>query len=126
MVKGERRSARGDAALGSRSCVDGVVGVPKQQHKRAGGIIKHNTNAVKSLAATQAAPGDNVDEGSSPEPSAKKANHPANPADGVPAHGRGGAGAMAGEKGSGDNGLGVHMGHGGPLSLAGVSRRVAA
>eukprot|EP00873_Tetraselmis_striata_P043235 jgi/Tetstr1/463499/TSEL_000748.t1 len=42
------------------------------QHKRAGGIIKHNTNAVKNMAATQAVPGDsNVDEGSSPEPPAK-------------------------------------------------------
>eukprot|EP00873_Tetraselmis_striata_P009962 jgi/Tetstr1/430226/TSEL_020055.t1 len=46
----------------------GLVGVLKQQQKRAGGIIKHNTNAVKNLAATQAVPGDNVDEGSSPEP----------------------------------------------------------
>eukprot|EP00873_Tetraselmis_striata_P017301 jgi/Tetstr1/437565/TSEL_026237.t1 len=45
--------------------------------KRAGGIIKPNTNAVKSLAARQAVPGDNVDEGSSPEPPAKKAKQPA-------------------------------------------------
>eukprot|EP00873_Tetraselmis_striata_P043634 jgi/Tetstr1/463898/TSEL_008709.t1 len=60
--------------------------------KRAGGIIKHNTNAVKNLAATQAVPGDNVDdEGSSPEPPAKKAKQPAKPAAvGVPARGRGG------------------------------------
>eukprot|EP00873_Tetraselmis_striata_P045101 jgi/Tetstr1/465365/TSEL_010051.t1 len=57
-----------------------------QQSKRAGGIIKHNTNAVKHLAAMQAFPGDNVDEGSGPEPPAKKAKQPANPvADGVPA-----------------------------------------
>eukprot|EP00873_Tetraselmis_striata_P035168 jgi/Tetstr1/455432/TSEL_042262.t1 len=32
-----------------------------------------NTNAIKSLAATQAFPCDNVDEGSSPEPPVKKA-----------------------------------------------------
>eukprot|EP00873_Tetraselmis_striata_P035223 jgi/Tetstr1/455487/TSEL_042316.t1 len=44
----------------------GLVGALAQQQKRAGGIIKHNTNAVKNLAATQAVPGDNVDEGSSP------------------------------------------------------------
>eukprot|EP00873_Tetraselmis_striata_P022851 jgi/Tetstr1/443115/TSEL_031171.t1 len=58
---------------------------------RAGGIIKRNTNAVKNLAATQAVPGDNVDEGNSPEPPAKKAKQPANPP-----QGRGGAGARAG------------------------------
>eukprot|EP00873_Tetraselmis_striata_P009923 jgi/Tetstr1/430187/TSEL_020018.t1 len=74
----------------------GLVGVLAQQQKRAGGIIKHNTNPVKNLAATQAAPGDTVDEGSSPEPSAKKAKQPAKPAAGVPARGRGGAGARAG------------------------------
>eukprot|EP00873_Tetraselmis_striata_P020889 jgi/Tetstr1/441153/TSEL_029413.t1 len=46
----------------------------------AGDIIKqHNTNAVKNLAATQASLGDNVDEGSSPEPPAKGAK-PAKPA----------------------------------------------
>eukprot|EP00873_Tetraselmis_striata_P003351 jgi/Tetstr1/423615/TSEL_001387.t1 len=46
-----------------------VMGVLARQQKRSGGIIKHNnTNAVKNLAATQAVPGDNVDEGSSPEP----------------------------------------------------------
>eukprot|EP00873_Tetraselmis_striata_P017551 jgi/Tetstr1/437815/TSEL_026455.t1 len=73
-----------------------LVGVLVQQHKRAGGIIKHNTNAVKNMAATQAFPGDNVDEGSSPEPPAKKAKQPAKPAAGVPAQGRGGAWAMAG------------------------------
>eukprot|EP00873_Tetraselmis_striata_P013742 jgi/Tetstr1/434006/TSEL_002440.t1 len=72
------------------------MGVLAQQQKRAGGIIKHNTNAVNNLAATQAAPGDNVDEGSSPEPSAKKAKQPAKPAAGGPARGRGGAGARAG------------------------------
>eukprot|EP00873_Tetraselmis_striata_P043062 jgi/Tetstr1/463326/TSEL_008250.t1 len=66
------------------------------QQKRAGGIIKHNTNAVKNLAATQAVPGDNVDEGSSPEPPAKKAKQPAKPAAGGLARGRGGAGARAG------------------------------
>eukprot|EP00873_Tetraselmis_striata_P028873 jgi/Tetstr1/449137/TSEL_036347.t1 len=74
----------------------GLVSVLAQQQKRAGGIIKHNTNAVKHLAATQDVPGDNVDEGSSPEPPAKKAKQPAKPAAGVPARGRGGAGAMAG------------------------------
>eukprot|EP00873_Tetraselmis_striata_P045886 jgi/Tetstr1/466150/TSEL_010711.t1 len=74
-----------------------LVGVLAQQLKspRAGGIIKHNTNAVNNLAATQAVPGDNVDEGSSPELPAKKAKQPAKPAAGVPARGRGGAGARA-------------------------------
>eukprot|EP00873_Tetraselmis_striata_P023605 jgi/Tetstr1/443869/TSEL_031822.t1 len=52
----------------------GVVGVLKQHHKKAGGVIKLNTNVVKNLATAQAFPGDNVDEGSSPEPPAKKAN----------------------------------------------------
>jgi len=62
----------------------GLVGVLAQQQKRAGGIIKHNTNAVKNLAAsTQAVPGDNVDEGSSPEPPAKKAKQPAKPQQGA-------------------------------------------
>eukprot|EP00873_Tetraselmis_striata_P016587 jgi/Tetstr1/436851/TSEL_025628.t1 len=75
----------------------GLVGVLKQRQKRTGGIIKHITNAVKNLAATQAFPGDNVDEGSSPKPPAKKAKQPANkPASGVPARGRSGDGAMAG------------------------------
>eukprot|EP00873_Tetraselmis_striata_P043257 jgi/Tetstr1/463521/TSEL_008400.t1 len=60
----------------------GLVGVLAQQQKRAGGTTKHNTNAVKNLAATQAVPGDNVDEGSSPEPPAKKAKQPAKPAAG--------------------------------------------
>eukprot|EP00873_Tetraselmis_striata_P008691 jgi/Tetstr1/428955/TSEL_018930.t1 len=72
------------------------VGVLAQKQMRAGGIIKHNTNAVKTMAATQAVPGDNVDEGNSPEPPAKKAKQPAKPAAGVPARGRGGAGAMVG------------------------------
>eukprot|EP00873_Tetraselmis_striata_P003220 jgi/Tetstr1/423484/TSEL_014163.t1 len=58
------------------SKLHGLVGVLAQQQKRAAGIIKHNTNAVKNLAATQAVPGDNVDEGSSPEPPAKKAKQP--------------------------------------------------
>eukprot|EP00873_Tetraselmis_striata_P021519 jgi/Tetstr1/441783/TSEL_030000.t1 len=74
----------------------GLVGVLAQQQKRAGGIIKHNTNAVKNLADTQAVPGDNVDEGSSPEPPAKNAKQPAKPAAGGLAQGRGGAGARAG------------------------------
>eukprot|EP00873_Tetraselmis_striata_P039209 jgi/Tetstr1/459473/TSEL_004840.t1 len=73
----------------------GLVGVLKQQQKREGGVIKDNTNAVKNLAATQAVPGDNVDESSSPEPPAKKAKQPAKPAAGVPARGRGGVGAGA-------------------------------
>eukprot|EP00873_Tetraselmis_striata_P002892 jgi/Tetstr1/423156/TSEL_013924.t1 len=71
-------------------------------HQRgAGGIVKHNTNAVKNLPATQAFPGDNVDEGSSPEPPAKtstKAKQAAKLAAGVPARGRGGAGAMPGSR----------------------------
>eukprot|EP00873_Tetraselmis_striata_P029040 jgi/Tetstr1/449304/TSEL_003819.t1 len=66
----------------------GLVGVLAQQQKRAGGIVKHNTNAVKNLAATQAV--------SSPEPPAKKAKQPAKPAAGGLAQGRGGAGARAG------------------------------
>eukprot|EP00873_Tetraselmis_striata_P004868 jgi/Tetstr1/425132/TSEL_015594.t1 len=73
-----------------------LVGVMAQQQKRAGGIMKHNTNAIKNMAATQAVPGDNVDEGSSPEPPARKGEPPAEPAVGVPARGRAGAGAMAG------------------------------
>eukprot|EP00873_Tetraselmis_striata_P038541 jgi/Tetstr1/458805/TSEL_045189.t1 len=35
----------------------GFVGILKQQHEKACGIIKSNTNAVKNLAATQALPG---------------------------------------------------------------------
>eukprot|EP00873_Tetraselmis_striata_P022451 jgi/Tetstr1/442715/TSEL_030805.t1 len=50
----------------------GLVGVLAQQHKRAGGIIKHNINVVKNMAAMQAIAGDKVDEGNSPEPPAKK------------------------------------------------------
>eukprot|EP00873_Tetraselmis_striata_P029282 jgi/Tetstr1/449546/TSEL_036634.t2 len=75
-----------------------LVGVLlKQHHKTAGGVIKHNTNAVKSMAATQAFSGDDVDEGRSPEPLAKKAKQPAKPAVGVvPVRGRAGAGARAG------------------------------
>eukprot|EP00873_Tetraselmis_striata_P018314 jgi/Tetstr1/438578/TSEL_027129.t1 len=69
----------------------GLVGVPKQQQKKAGGMIKHNTNAVKNMAATQAFPGNNVDEGNSPEPPAKKAKKPTKSAAGVPAMGWGGA-----------------------------------
>eukprot|EP00873_Tetraselmis_striata_P007247 jgi/Tetstr1/427511/TSEL_017637.t1 len=77
--------------------IHGLVGMLKQPLKRAGGFIKHNTNAVKNLAAMQAFPGDNVDEGSSSEPPAKKAKPPAaKPAGGVPARGRGGVGARAG------------------------------
>eukprot|EP00873_Tetraselmis_striata_P013779 jgi/Tetstr1/434043/TSEL_023187.t1 len=70
----------------------GLVGVLTQQQKRAGGIIKHNTNAVKNLAATQAVPGDNIDEGSSPEPPAKKAKQPTKPL----LEGRPGAGVVPG------------------------------
>eukprot|EP00873_Tetraselmis_striata_P023188 jgi/Tetstr1/443452/TSEL_031463.t1 len=66
------------------------------QAKRAGGIIKHNTNAVKNLTATKAVPGDNVDEGGSPEPPDKKGKQPAKPAAGGLTQGRGGAGARAG------------------------------
>eukprot|EP00873_Tetraselmis_striata_P010496 jgi/Tetstr1/430760/TSEL_020545.t1 len=43
------------------------------------GIITHSTNAVKNLAAAQAFPRDNVDEGSSQERPAKKAKQPAKP-----------------------------------------------
>eukprot|EP00873_Tetraselmis_striata_P001517 jgi/Tetstr1/421781/TSEL_012684.t1 len=59
----------------------GFVGVLKQQQQKKGGIIvKHNTNAVNNLAATQPFPGDNVDKGSSLEPPAKRAKQPAKPA----------------------------------------------
>eukprot|EP00873_Tetraselmis_striata_P019582 jgi/Tetstr1/439846/TSEL_028257.t1 len=62
------------------------VGVMRQHQYKAGGIIKHYTNTVKKLAATQAFPGVNVDEGgSSSEPPAKKAKQLAKPAAGVPA-----------------------------------------
>eukprot|EP00873_Tetraselmis_striata_P037805 jgi/Tetstr1/458069/TSEL_044576.t1 len=67
-----------------------VVGVLRQHLKKAGGIIKHNTNAVKNMAATQVFTGDNVDEVSSPEPPAKKPKQPAKPAVEVPARGWGG------------------------------------
>eukprot|EP00873_Tetraselmis_striata_P025448 jgi/Tetstr1/445712/TSEL_003511.t1 len=76
-----------------------IVGVLKQHQKKAGGIIKHNTNAAKNLAATKAFSGDNVDERSGPEPPAKKAKQHVKPAAGVPAgagRGRGGAGGRAG------------------------------
>eukprot|EP00873_Tetraselmis_striata_P016202 jgi/Tetstr1/436466/TSEL_025294.t1 len=70
----------------------------KQHQKKTGGIIKHNTNAVKNMAATrtQALPGDNVDEGTRPEPPAKKTKQPDQPAATVPARGRGGAGVRVG------------------------------
>eukprot|EP00873_Tetraselmis_striata_P019732 jgi/Tetstr1/439996/TSEL_028357.t1 len=78
--------------------LNGFVAMLKQWQKRAGGIIKHKTNAVKNVVATQALlyPGDNVDEGSSPEPPARKAKQPAKPAAGVLARGRGGAGVRTG------------------------------
>eukprot|EP00873_Tetraselmis_striata_P029499 jgi/Tetstr1/449763/TSEL_036828.t1 len=41
----------------------GLMGVLKHHHKKVGGIIKQNTNAVKNRAATHAFPGDNVEEG---------------------------------------------------------------
>eukprot|EP00873_Tetraselmis_striata_P018669 jgi/Tetstr1/438933/TSEL_002950.t1 len=68
----------------------------KHQQNKVGDIIKHTTDAVKNLAATQAFPGDNVDEGSGPEPPAKKAKQPAKLAAGVMARGRGGVWARAG------------------------------
>eukprot|EP00873_Tetraselmis_striata_P007876 jgi/Tetstr1/428140/TSEL_018192.t1 len=75
-------SLAGTAALPE---LHGFVGMLKQQQKKVGGIIKRITNAVKSMAATQASPGDNIDEGGSPEPPAKKAKQPAKPAARVPA-----------------------------------------
>eukprot|EP00873_Tetraselmis_striata_P026717 jgi/Tetstr1/446981/TSEL_034439.t1 len=39
------------AGTGASPNLHGLVGVHAQQQKRAGGIIKHNTNAVKNLAA---------------------------------------------------------------------------
>eukprot|EP00873_Tetraselmis_striata_P002099 jgi/Tetstr1/422363/TSEL_013203.t1 len=70
----------------------GFVGVLKQNQKKVGGIVKHNTNAVKNEAATQAfvIPGDNVYKGSSLEPTSRKAKQPVNLAARVPARGRGG------------------------------------
>eukprot|EP00873_Tetraselmis_striata_P039351 jgi/Tetstr1/459615/TSEL_004978.t1 len=76
--------------------LNAMFGVMKQHPTKAGGIIKHNSKAVKNMAVTQAFPGDNVDEGSSPEPPAKKAKQPAKPGAGVPARGRGDGGAKAG------------------------------
>eukprot|EP00873_Tetraselmis_striata_P039971 jgi/Tetstr1/460235/TSEL_005550.t1 len=77
--------------------VEGFLGMLKQQQKEAAGSIKHNTNAVKNLAAMQAVSDDNVDEGSSPEPPAQRAKQPAKPAAEVPARVRlGGGGAKAG------------------------------
>eukprot|EP00873_Tetraselmis_striata_P018208 jgi/Tetstr1/438472/TSEL_027027.t1 len=84
------------AGTAASPMLHGFVGVLARQQQKAGGIIKHNTNAVKNLAATQAFPGDNVDEGSCPEPSGKKAKQPVKPASGVAARGRGGAGARVG------------------------------
>eukprot|EP00873_Tetraselmis_striata_P002843 jgi/Tetstr1/423107/TSEL_013877.t1 len=73
------------------------VGVLRHHQKKAGGIIKHDTNAVKNLAATQAFTGDKVDAGSSnsPEAPAMKAKQLAKPAAEVPARGWGGTEAMA-------------------------------
>eukprot|EP00873_Tetraselmis_striata_P003102 jgi/Tetstr1/423366/TSEL_001371.t1 len=87
----------GDSEELTESKLHGLVGVMAQLQKTAGG--HHQTQhqrAVKNLAATQAVPGDNVDEGSSPEPPAKKAKQPAKPAAGVPARGRSGDRARAG------------------------------
>eukprot|EP00873_Tetraselmis_striata_P019276 jgi/Tetstr1/439540/TSEL_027969.t1 len=92
----DRRRPRAAGRPADRSITTYLVGVLAQKQKRAGGIIKHNTNAVKNLGVTEAVPGDNVDEGSSPEPPAKKAKQPAKPAAGVPPRGHGGAGARAG------------------------------
>eukprot|EP00873_Tetraselmis_striata_P021140 jgi/Tetstr1/441404/TSEL_029651.t1 len=78
----------------------GFVGVLKQPQKKAGGITKLNTNAPRSMTAMQAFPGDNVDEGSSPEPPANKAEQRVKPAAEVPARGRGDAGARAGDDGA--------------------------
>eukprot|EP00873_Tetraselmis_striata_P028210 jgi/Tetstr1/448474/TSEL_035742.t1 len=61
----------------------GLVSVLAQKQKRA--------DNTKKLAVTQAVPRDNVDEGSSPEPRAKKAKQPAKPAAGKSAGGWGGA-----------------------------------
>eukprot|EP00873_Tetraselmis_striata_P042848 jgi/Tetstr1/463112/TSEL_008046.t1 len=87
---GRSTATGGHRCVANASWLDGAL-------KRAGGIIKHNTNAVKNRrAATQAFPGDNVDEGGSPEPPAKEAKQPAKPEAGVPARGRGDARAKAG------------------------------
>eukprot|EP00873_Tetraselmis_striata_P005455 jgi/Tetstr1/425719/TSEL_016139.t1 len=84
------------AGSAASSELHGFVSMLKHHQKKAGGVINHNTNVVKNLAATQAFPGENVDEGSTPEPQAKKAMQPAKLVPGVPARGRGGAGARAG------------------------------
>eukprot|EP00873_Tetraselmis_striata_P029943 jgi/Tetstr1/450207/TSEL_037246.t1 len=53
-----------DCADGAPCAVSWKHGNKKKKKKRAGGITKHNTNAVKNMTATQAIPGDNnVDEG---------------------------------------------------------------
>eukprot|EP00873_Tetraselmis_striata_P017985 jgi/Tetstr1/438249/TSEL_026818.t1 len=68
--------------------LNGMVGVLRQQQNKAGGIIKHNTNAVENMAATQAFTRDIVDEGSSPKPPAKKSKQlPTKSAAEMPAHG---------------------------------------
>eukprot|EP00873_Tetraselmis_striata_P044549 jgi/Tetstr1/464813/TSEL_009552.t1 len=77
--------------------------VGKDPHDKGGRHLKHNTNAVKNLAATPVFHGDNVDEGNSPELPAKKAKQPGKPAAGVPSRGRGcaGPGRAVGRSGRG-------------------------
>eukprot|EP00873_Tetraselmis_striata_P009645 jgi/Tetstr1/429909/TSEL_019774.t1 len=99
IVSSVKRSWRclGRAPPHRHSSRQGFLGMLKQQQKEAAGSIKHNTNAVKNLAAMQAVSDDNVDEGSSTEPPAKRAKQPAKPAAEVPARVRlGGGGAKAG------------------------------
>eukprot|EP00873_Tetraselmis_striata_P017027 jgi/Tetstr1/437291/TSEL_002775.t1 len=64
------------AATAASPNFHGLVGVLKLQQKRASGIIKHNTNAVKNLAATQAFPGDNVDEAAARSPRPRRPSSP--------------------------------------------------
>eukprot|EP00873_Tetraselmis_striata_P006942 jgi/Tetstr1/427206/TSEL_017394.t1 len=61
-MSGRGEPDRGAAAIAGTAAspkLNGMVGVLRQHQKKPGGIIKHNTNAVKNLAATQAFTGDN-------------------------------------------------------------------
>eukprot|EP00873_Tetraselmis_striata_P006707 jgi/Tetstr1/426971/TSEL_017184.t1 len=72
---------------------------PHSEGAEGGSIIKHNNNArgqEPGRHASRLQGGDDVNEGNSPEPLAKKAKPSAKPAAGVPVRGRGGDGAIAG------------------------------
>eukprot|EP00873_Tetraselmis_striata_P028741 jgi/Tetstr1/449005/TSEL_036230.t1 len=89
---GRSHAARSRRSEGAEADDERVPCGALDRQKRAGDI-----GTTPALVATQAVhPGDNVDEGGSPEPPAKKAKQPAKPAAGGPARGRDGAGARAG------------------------------